>query len=82
MLFRLDNLTRQFGTNKAVDSVSLEIPAGQMVGVIGRSGAGKSTLLRMINRLVDPTSGSIRSAISRSPICMAPPCATGSATAP
>jgi phosphonate transport system ATP-binding protein len=60
MLFRLDNLTRQFGTNKAVDSVSLEIPAGQMVGVIGRSGAGKSTLLRMINRLVDPTSGSIR----------------------
>jgi phosphonate transport system ATP-binding protein len=31
-----------------------------MVGVIGRSGAGKSTLLRMINRLVTPTSGSIR----------------------
>ncbi|MGL4197796.1 MAG: ATP-binding cassette domain-containing protein, partial [Allorhizobium sp.] len=60
MLFRLDNLTRQFGTTKAVDSVTLEIPAGQMVGVIGRSGAGKSTLLRMINRLVDPTSGSIR----------------------
>lgn len=60
MNFRLDNLTRQFGNNKAVDSVSIEIPAGQMVGVIGRSGAGKSTLLRMINRLVDPTSGSIR----------------------
>lgn len=60
MRFRLDNLTRQFGNHKAVDSVSIEIPAGQMVGVIGRSGAGKSTLLRMINRLVDPTSGSIR----------------------
>ncbi len=60
MHFRLDNLTRQFGANKAVDSVSIEIPSGQMVGVIGRSGAGKSTLLRMINRLVDPTSGSIR----------------------
>ncbi len=60
MHFRLDNLTRQFGATKAVDSVCIEIPSGQMVGVIGRSGAGKSTLLRMINRLVDPTSGSIR----------------------
>jgi phosphonate transport system ATP-binding protein len=37
----------------------LDIPQGQMVGVIGRSGAGKSTLLRMINRLVDPSEGSI-----------------------
>ena len=60
MRFKLENLNRQFGSNKAVDSVTLDIPAGQMVGVIGRSGAGKSTLLRMINRLVDPTSGSIR----------------------
>jgi len=42
-----------------VDKVSLHIPAGQFVGVIGRSGAGKSTLLRMVNRLADPTSGRI-----------------------
>ncbi len=35
------------------------IPQGQMVGIIGRSGAGKSTLLRMINRLIDPSQGSI-----------------------
>ncbi|WP_165224146.1 phosphonate ABC transporter ATP-binding protein [Affinirhizobium pseudoryzae] len=60
MHLRLDKLTRQFGSNTAVDSVTIDIPAGQMVGVIGRSGAGKSTLLRMINRLADPTSGSIR----------------------
>ncbi len=59
MRFHLKNVTRQFGQHVAVDSVTLEIPAGQMVGVIGRSGAGKSTLLRMINRLVDPSSGSI-----------------------
>ncbi|MBT9371655.1 phosphonate ABC transporter ATP-binding protein [Rhizobium sp. CSW-27] len=59
MDFRLVGLTRRFGSNTAVDSVTLDIPAGQMVGVIGRSGAGKSTLLRMINRLADPTSGSI-----------------------
>ena len=60
MSFHLQQVTRRFGTHTAVDSVTLDIPAGQMVGVIGRSGAGKSTLLRMINRLVDPSSGAIR----------------------
>jgi phosphonate transport system ATP-binding protein len=59
MKFELKNVTRRFGSNIAVDSVSIEIPQGQMVGIIGRSGAGKSTLLRMINRLADPSSGSI-----------------------
>ncbi len=44
----------------AVDTVSLAIEAGSFVGVIGRSGAGKSTLLRMLNRLQDPSEGSIR----------------------
>jgi phosphonate transport system ATP-binding protein len=58
-MFELKNVSRRFGNKLAVDSVTLEIPQGQMVGVIGRSGAGKSTLLRMINRLADPTSGSI-----------------------
>ncbi|ACP22785.1 phosphonates import ATP-binding protein PhnC (plasmid) [Sinorhizobium fredii NGR234] len=58
-MFQLRNVTRQFGKKRAVDSVTFDIPQGQMVGVIGRSGAGKSTLLRMINRLVDPSSGSI-----------------------
>lgn len=60
MKFELTNVTRQFGEKTAVDSVTLSIPHGQMVGIIGRSGAGKSTLLRMINRLADPTSGSMR----------------------
>ncbi|PDT43475.1 MULTISPECIES: phosphonate ABC transporter ATP-binding protein [Sinorhizobium] len=58
-MFQLRNVTRQFGKKRAVDTVTFDIPQGQMVGVIGRSGAGKSTLLRMINRLVDPTSGTI-----------------------
>ena len=60
MMFELKNVTRRFGKKLAVDSVTLDIPQGQMVGIIGRSGAGKSTLLRMINRLQEPSSGSIR----------------------
>jgi len=58
-MFEFRDVTRRFGAKTAVDSVTLDIPSGQMVGVIGRSGAGKSTLLRMINRLADPTSGTI-----------------------
>lgn len=59
MMFELKNVTRRFGKKTAVDAVTLDIPQGQMVGIIGRSGAGKSTLLRMINRLQEPSSGSI-----------------------
>lgn len=57
---QLRNLTCRFGSTMAVDGLNLDIPAGQMLGVIGRSGAGKSTLLRMINRLQQPTAGNIR----------------------
>lgn len=55
----LQAVSRRFGETRAVDNVSLDILPGQFVGVIGRSGAGKSTMLRLINRLVDPTEGSI-----------------------
>jgi phosphonate transport system ATP-binding protein len=58
-VLRLEGVTKSFGGKHAVDSVSLTVPVGQLVGVIGRSGAGKSTLLRMINRLGEPTSGRI-----------------------
>ena len=58
-MLKLESLTKEFGELTAVDNVNLEVPDGQMLGVIGRSGAGKSTLLRMINRLADATSGKI-----------------------
>jgi phosphonate transport system ATP-binding protein len=45
---------------RAVDGVSLQVPAGQFCVVLGASGAGKSTLLRMANGLVKPTQGAVR----------------------
>jgi len=58
-MLEFKQLTKRFKDTVAVDSVTLSIPQGQMVGVIGRSGAGKSTLLRMINRLNDPSGGEL-----------------------
>ena len=58
-VLKIEKLTKRFGTAGAVNGVDLEVPPGQMVAIIGRSGAGKSTLIRMINRLVQPSSGRI-----------------------
>src|SRR5690606_21621571 len=58
-MLKMSAVSRRFGDKLAVDGVNLELPQGQMVGVIGRSGAGKSTLLRMINPLNDVSSGYI-----------------------
>ena len=58
-LLQLVDLTRRFGDKRAVDRASVTIADGEMVGIIGRSGAGKSTLLRLINRLIDPSEGTI-----------------------
>jgi phosphonate transport system ATP-binding protein len=55
----IHGIEKAFGRVRAVDNVSLSIPGGQFVGVIGRSGAGKSTLLRLLNRLIEPSGGRI-----------------------
>ena len=59
-MLRLEDLTKVYpnGT-RALNGVTLTIPTGQFVSVIGLSGSGKSTLLRCINRLVEPTSGRV-----------------------
>ena len=56
---RLHNVSRHYGTVRAVDGVSLDIAAGSLVALVGLSGSGKSTLLKMINRLVEPDGGAI-----------------------
>jgi lipopolysaccharide transport system ATP-binding protein len=50
---------RRFTEHVALNRVSLEIPRGQKVAIIGRNGAGKSTLLKMLTRVVEPTSGEL-----------------------
>ena len=56
---KITNLKKRFKNINAVNGISLEINEGEIIGIIGRSGAGKSTLLRMINRLVQPSEGSV-----------------------
>ncbi|WP_439576459.1 phosphonate ABC transporter ATP-binding protein [Elioraea sp.] len=57
----IEGLTKRYPTGDlALDDVSLTVPKGQVMALIGPSGAGKSTLIRCVNRLVEPTAGTIR----------------------
>ncbi len=59
-LLSVGNVTRRFGGIVAVDDVSLDVDAGQIVGLIGPNGAGKTTLFNVITRLYRPDSGRLR----------------------
>lgn len=56
----INNLTKKFGQQTAVDHVSLNIKQGEVFGILGPNGAGKTTTLRMITTLLQPTSGTIQ----------------------
>lgn len=59
-MLSLKSLSKQYKTgDQALSDVTLDVPGGQVMALIGPSGAGKSTLIRCINRLVEPTSGSV-----------------------
>ncbi len=55
---RTAGLTREFGTLRAVDGVSLEVPAGAIFGFLGPNGSGKTTTIRLLLGLLEPTRGS------------------------
>ena len=55
----IENLTKSYGSQKALDSVSLEIKSGQITGLLGPNGAGKSTLMKIITGSVIPDAGSV-----------------------
>lgn len=58
-ILRVNGLSRRFRATKALDGLSLSIPSGQIVGLLGRNGAGKSTLLRIVSGMLLPNAGEV-----------------------
>jgi osmoprotectant transport system ATP-binding protein len=59
-MIQLDRVTKRFPDGTvAVDELTIDVPSGEVLALLGTSGSGKTTTLRMINRLVEPTSGTI-----------------------
>ena len=60
VMIEAEGLTRRYGDAAVVDRLSLRVHAGELLVLLGSSGSGKTTTLKMINRLIDPTAGSVR----------------------
>lgn len=59
MSINVENITKIYGTQKALDQVSFSINEGEIVGLLGPNGAGKSTLMKIITCFIPPTSGNV-----------------------
>ncbi len=60
MSILINNLTKVYGTQKALDNVSLSIGDGEIVGLLGPNGAGKSTMMKILTCFIPPTSGEVK----------------------
>lgn len=58
-LVKIEGLTKVYTNKRALNSINLVIPEGKIVGLLGPNGSGKSTMIKLINGLLEPTSGSI-----------------------
>jgi ABC-2 type transport system ATP-binding protein len=70
-VIQTDQLTRAFGSHTAVNELSLEVYAGEIFGFLGHNGAGKTTTVRLLNGLLEPTSGS-SSVLGLDPVTQGP----------
>ncbi|MCF8297153.1 MAG: gliding motility-associated ABC transporter ATP-binding subunit GldA [Saprospiraceae bacterium] len=59
MSIKVENITKLYGEQKALDNVSLDIKKGEVVGLLGPNGAGKSTMMKIITCFLPPTSGNV-----------------------
>ncbi len=59
-MIELEHLTKRYGGTLAVDDLSLQVAAGELLVLLGESGCGKTTTLKMINRLIEPSAGRVR----------------------
>lgn len=59
-MIEIEAVSKEYGGARVVDDVTLSVERGAILAIVGTSGSGKTTLLRMINRLVEPTEGTIR----------------------
>ena len=58
-LLRCDNLCKDFGSVRALDHLSISVLSGKIIGLLGPNGAGKTTFIKIINGLLQPTSGTV-----------------------
>lgn len=58
-LLRISNLTKNYGSVRALDDISLTIEGGKIIGLLGPNGSGKTTLIKLVTGLLTPNSGSI-----------------------
>jgi ABC-2 type transport system ATP-binding protein len=58
-MLRVQNLTRQYGTFRAVDDVSFELPKGEVIGLLGHNGAGKTTMMKIISGFMEADEGTV-----------------------
>jgi ABC-type multidrug transport system ATPase subunit len=59
MSIKVQNVTKLFGAQKALNNVSFEIQSGEIVGFLGPNGAGKSTLMKIITGFIPPSEGDV-----------------------
>jgi len=59
-ILTVSNLTKSFGTHRAVDGVSFSVSAGEILGLVGPNGAGKTTVIRMVMGILSPDSGTVQ----------------------
>ena len=58
-LVEIVNLTKKYGANVAVNNLTVSLPKGKIIGLLGPNGSGKTTLIKMLNGLLTPTEGTI-----------------------